>query len=392
MHTGHYISGAGHLGLIGWLLFGSIFTSEPEPVEMTEVSVISAAEYDALVAAQQPPASATEVAQPAPPEVSEETPEVTAEPDTQIEQPEPVQTETPPEDLPPEVTELELPPQTQVDDTPPEMNEPVGDTAVLVPEIAPEARPREAPRVAPEPVEQPDPELRPDLDEQPAVAPDAEAEAETVVEEPQEARTPEDSTTEIVTEADKAPAASARPPGRRPTPPPPVEVAEVPEEPAETPAPAPTPAPTPEPEPTPEPVEEPTTSSSTEDAIADALSEVLGQPETTAPVPSGPPLSSGERESLRVAVSACWNIGALSTEAARTTVVVGMQMNTDGTPVASSIRLLSSSGGSDTAARQAFEAAKRAVIRCGSSGYKLPQEKYSQWQDIEMTFDPMRSR
>ena len=156
--------------------------------------------------------------------------------------------------------------------------------------------------------------------------------------------------------------------------------------------PEPKPEPTPEPEPTPKPVEEPTTSSSTEDAIADALSEVLGQPETTAPVPSGPPLSSGERESLRVAVSACWNIGALSTEAARTTVVVGMQMNTDGTPVASSIRLLSSSGGSDTAARQAFEAAKRAVIRCGSSGYKLPQEKYSQWQDIEMTFDPMRSR
>jgi len=176
VHTGHYISGAGHLGLIAWLLFGSIFTSEPEPVEMTEVSVISAAENDALVAAQQPPSSSTEVAQPAPPEVIEETPEVTAEPDTQIEQPEPVQTETPPEDIPPEVTELELPPQTQVDDTPPEMNEPVGDTAVLVPEIAPESRPREAPRVAPEPVEQPDPEMRPDLDEQPAVAPDAEAE------------------------------------------------------------------------------------------------------------------------------------------------------------------------------------------------------------------------
>ena len=81
MHTGHYISGAGHLGLIGWLLFGNIFTSEPDPVEMTEVSVISAAEYDALVAAQQPPASTTEVAQPALPAPSEEAPEVTAEPD-----------------------------------------------------------------------------------------------------------------------------------------------------------------------------------------------------------------------------------------------------------------------------------------------------------------------
>lgn len=382
MHTGHYISGAGHLGLIGWLLFGNIFTSEPDPVEMTEVSVISAAEYDALVSAQQPPASTTEVAQPALPAPSEEAPEVTAEPDTEIEQPEPVQTETPPEDRPPEVTELELPPQTEVDDSAPELNEPIGDTAVLVPEIAPEARPREAPRVAPEPVAPPEPEARPDLDEQPAVAPEPEAEPEVVVEEePQEAQTPEDTTTEIVTEADQAPAASARPPGRRPAPPPPVEVAEAPEEPEEEAA----------PEPTPAPAEAPT-QDTTDDAIADALSEVLGQPEAEAPVPSGPPLSSGERESLRVAVSACWNIGALSTEAARTTVIVGLQMNQDGTPVIGSIRMLSASGGGDAAARQAFEAAKRAIIRCSSRGYDLPQEKYSQWQDIEMTFDPMRSR
>ncbi|MFG6567548.1 energy transducer TonB [Sulfitobacter sp. 1A13679] len=363
-------------------MFGNIFTSEPEPVEMTEVSVISAAEYDALVSAQQPPASTTEVAQPALPAPSEEAPEITAEPDTEIEQPEPVQTETPPEDTPPEVTELELPPQTEVDDSAPELNEPIGDTAVLVPEIAPEARPREAPRVAPEPVAPPEPEARPDLDEQPAVAPEPEAEPEVVVEEePQEAQTPEDTTTEIVTEADQAPAASARPPGRRPSPPPPVEVAEAQEEPEEEAA----------PEPTPEPAEEPA-QDTTEDAIADALSEVLGQPEAEAPVPSGPPLSSGERESLRVAVSACWNIGALSTEAARTTVIVGLQMNQDGTPVIGSIRMLSASGGGDAAARQAFEAAKRAIIRCGSRGYDLPQEKYSQWQDIEMTFDPMRSR
>ena len=232
--------------------------------------------------------------------------------------------------------------------------------------------------MAPEPVAPPEPEARPDLDEQPAVTPEPEAEPEVVVEEePQEAQTPEDTTTEIVTEADQAPAASARPPGRRPAPPPPVEVAEAPEEPEET--------------PTPEPAEAPA-QDTTEDAIADALSEVLGQPEAEAPVPSGPPLSSGERESLRVAVSACWNIGALSTEAARTTVIVGLQMNQDGTPVIGSIRMLSASGGGDAAARQAFEAAKRAIIRCGSRGYDLPQEKYSQWQDIEMTFDPMRSR
>ena len=67
MHAGHYISGTGHLALIGWVLLGGVFSSEPPPFEMTEVSVISGADFDALIAAQQPPASATDVAQPAPP-------------------------------------------------------------------------------------------------------------------------------------------------------------------------------------------------------------------------------------------------------------------------------------------------------------------------------------
>jgi hypothetical protein len=52
----------------------------------------------------------------------------------------------------------------------------------------------------------------------------------------------------------------------------------------------------------------------------------------------------------------------------------------------------SSSGGSSAAARQAFEAARRAIIRCGASGYDLPAEKFGQWQTIEMTFNPERMR
>ena len=47
MHTGHYISGAGHLVLLGWLAFGDVFAAEPLPFEMTEVAVISGAEYAA---------------------------------------------------------------------------------------------------------------------------------------------------------------------------------------------------------------------------------------------------------------------------------------------------------------------------------------------------------
>jgi DhnA family fructose-bisphosphate aldolase class Ia len=63
-----------------------------------------------------------------------------------------------------------------------------------------------------------------------------------------------------------------------------------------------------------------------------------------------------------------------------------------GRPDIASIRMLSHSGGSATAARQAFEAARRAIIRCGADGFDLPREKYEQWRDIEMTFNPEKMR
>ncbi|MEL7282847.1 MAG: energy transducer TonB, partial [Pseudomonadota bacterium] len=81
--------------------------------------------------------------------------------------------------------------------------------------------------------------------------------------------------------------------------------------------------------------------------------------------PTGPPLTGGERDALRVAVSRCWNVGSLSTDALGTTVVVAVDMQESGQPVNGSIELVSSSGGSAAAAQQAFEAARRAIIRCG---------------------------
>lgn len=370
LHIGHYVSGAGHLTVVGWLLLGNIFTSEPPPFEMTEVSVISGSEFDALIAAQQSPDTATDVAQPAAPDVTPDAPQVVAEPDAQIEQPAPIQADPPAEDTPPEVTEQSLPPQAEVSDTPPEMEEPIGDQAVLVPEVAPEAAPRPVERVAPEPVAQPEPEATPDPVEQEAVTPDETGDAP---QETQEATAPEEATSEIVTEATKAPAASRRPPGRRPSAPAP-RVTEVP---AETPA---------------------ETGSQPEDdvdaaAIAAAVAAAQeAAEEPAAAAPSGPPLSAGEKENLRVAVSNCWNVGSLSSEALSTTVVVAVNMAQDGTPIIASIQMIGSEGGSSAAAKQAFEAARRAIILCGSEGYQLPAEKYSQWQEIEMTFNPEKMR
>ncbi|MEM8958453.1 MAG: hypothetical protein AAGC86_11625 [Pseudomonadota bacterium] len=138
-------------------------------------------------------------------------------------------------------------------------------------------------------------------------------------------------------------------------------------------------------------------------AIADALAEALEEPALDAPPasvppaptpvsPSGPPLTGSERDGLRLAVGRCWNFGALSTEAARVTVTVWMRMAPDGRPDANSLRLAGFEGGSETAAQQAYEVARRAILRCGGEGYPLPPEKYAQWQEIEMVFNPDRMR
>jgi len=88
----------------------------------------------------------------------------------------------------------------------------------------------------------------------------------------------------------------------------------------------------------------------------------------------------------------CWNVGSLSSEALGTTVVVTVSMSEDGRPDVASIRMTGYSGGSADAADRAFSAARRAIIRCGANGYDLPFEKYEQWRNIEMTFNPERMR
>tara|TARA_R110002126_G_scaffold95980_1_gene224972 strand:- start:124 stop:387 length:264 start_codon:yes stop_codon:yes gene_type:complete len=85
-------------------------------------------------------------------------------------------------------------------------------------------------------------------------------------------------------------------------------------------------------------------------------------------------------------------VGSLSTDALRVTVMVGVTMKQDATPDAGTIRLLEASGGNDAATQQAFEAARRALIRCGADGFALPAEKYAQWRDIEIVFNPEKMR
>ncbi|MFK7879704.1 energy transducer TonB [Roseobacter sp.] len=382
MHTGHYISGAGHIALIGWLVFGDVFAAEPLPFETTSVSVVSSAEFAAMSTVGQSPESTTEVAQPFSPELTADAPEIAATDDATTVQTPPEQAEEPEAEEAPDVSQL-APPQADVSDQAPVLPEPPADIEVAVPQVSDAPVPQAVERVAPEAIAQPVPEALPDPIQQDAVAPDVAGETP---QETAEATAPEAAATQIVTEAEtpsRRITTSLRPPARPPAPraeETPIETAQS-EEVVEPDAPD---------EQT--PVDEANDVDDTSDAVALALAEALASGSSKPAAPRGPPLTSGEKESLRVAVSRCWNVGSLSTDALTTTVVVSLAMTQDGKPVSSSIRMASSSGGSEQAARQAFEAARRAIIRCGAKGFDLPVEKYSQWQDIEMTFNPERMR
>ncbi|MEO9778717.1 MAG: energy transducer TonB [Sedimentitalea sp.] len=345
MQTGTKISGIAHLGLITVAIFGGAFRSEPLPFEVHEVSVISSEEFAALSAPVQPPVIAEEPtapAEPEPPEPLTETPKPVARPEPE---PEPI--------------------QVQPEPTP----EPAEPDVAVVPE--PPATP-DIDRVAPEPVITPPEDAKPDVVEQVEVTPDEGAETPQEV---QDATAPEQATDRIVTEAVEtarlAPLRSPRPPRTRPTPPAPTPVAEpVQETETET---------------------ETETESSTSSAVDAALAEALAGPATEPDAPVGPPLSAGEKDALRVAVSQCWNVD-VGGRSSQVVVTVAMSLDQSGKVVGNSVRLVGSEGGTDQSVQTAYQAARRAILRCQKNGYDLPADKYAQWRDIEMTFNPERMR
>ena len=385
MNTGLIISGAGHAGLILWVLVAGFFhpSRDVPEVAVTSVSLLSARQYEELAAAAVgKPDMPAGVDQPAPakpvldPAVS---PRPLAKPRTE---PAPEPQPEPPQENFPDVTQIEpLPVPDEV--VAPEPLAPVADVEQPLPVPDTEAaKPQDAPRVAPVPAETPEPDAEVAEMPAPAVSPDAAPDAQVVPEDRPKAA-PEAATTQIITEAvettDKpslAPASSARPRTK-----PPARTAETPE--AETPAAA------AEAEAPPAPEED-----SIADAVAAALSEADAEPAGTNGTVenAGPPMTDGEKDALRVAVQACWNVGTLSSDALKTSITVGVTVALNGVPDAASIRMIGFEGGTEASARQAYEAARRAIIRCGAKGFQLPPEKYDHWRNIEMTFNPEKMR
>ena len=127
-------------------------------------------------------------------------------------------------------------------------------------------------------------------------------------------------------------------------------------------------------------------------ALAAEASDAPAQDGGQTDIPEGPPMTAGEKEGLRVSINQCWNIGTLSTAAQRIKLTLRVEMKEDGTPDSNGITMTTFSGGDDAAAAQAFEAARRAVIRgvkgCGGkAGYDLDPAKYAEWNVMNLNFD-----
>ncbi len=384
VNTGTFISGAAHGGLVLWVLVGGVFlrAEDPLPVQSSDVSLISEQEFAALMS-QQPQVIPLQQAPLAPQPETAALVAPTVEATPPLLRPQLLQPEAPQPEMAPEPPQPLAAIPDEVVDTAPVLPQPpaIDAGAMERPKPDAEAKPAPAPRVAPVPVMEKPPSSEIAETATPEVRPD-ELATEQLPERP--AAAPEQASTEIVTEAEQPAGLMATPrPRLRPNRPKPVQKV------AEAPKPEPKPKPVPKPEP--EQVAADPAANAAADILA-ALSSPDTAVETPVAVPSGPPLTRGEKDALRVAVQQCWNVGSLSSEALRVTVTVGVRMAETGRPENGSITLLGFRGGNDAAAQKAFAAARRAVIRCGQRGFNLPAEKYARWRDIEMTFNPENMR
>lgn len=104
------------------------------------------------------------------------------------------------------------------------------------------------------------------------------------------------------------------------------------------------------------------------------------------------PITRTEQAALRNSIAKCWNVGALNSEALQVTVFVQVNLTADAKPEIGSIRLVQAvqrdgRQAEQMAAQDAFTAARRAIVRCGSVGFDLPADKFEQWQELNIMFD-----
>jgi hypothetical protein len=122
--------------------------------------------------------------------------------------------------------------------------------------------------------------------------------------------------------------------------------------------------------------------------LSNELLEALNTLPLSTSSPAGETLTQGTEwmDDFRNSIIKCWNVSAMPKEYSGVVITIGFSIKSDGMPDQKSIRLVSYEGSSDNAVRSNYEAARRAIIRCGARGFKLPLDKYQMWKDVELVF------
>ena len=378
MDIGVKISGAAHAILIGIAIFGApIFSSDEEnPIQISEVSLISLEEFELLTKENMPvfqsepepevqePELEPEVQEPEPePEVQEPEPE--PEPELEVQEPEP----EPEPEL--EVQEPEPEPEVQeiINESDSDFIAPIADEDNLG-ELTPEFNENAAPKAA---------EIISDVsNEAPEEPADIGALEDTSFEKVNGAdeekleielneNTPaEESTTQIVTEAeeqksDLVPSRTSKPKSR------PRNLKTTKEI-------------TTKPKLKPKEVVE-----AEKDTTAESILESLKEKKEPEPFLN---LTPAQKESvgniIRNKMRLCWNPPVGVENGLTNVMILGLKFDIDGKLVESPVNLTPNSG---VGSLQAFEAARRAVIRC-SPYNELDPEIYDGWKELNLKFNP----
>lgn len=355
MDTGFKISLCAHGAFIALaLVWGPLFDAEASTEDpVTSVALLSADEFADLLPSG-PRAIDLAPDQPKAEPINEELALVTpTEPTPAPEQNEPESLPEQPDapDAPeaPENPEVTPPKPAEIIAT--EENDPVEEPGT---EIAPEPTPETTPEVVEEPTPEPEP----------VPEPKPEAPAQT--------------TTQIVTEAETpktfAPEKSPTP-KRRPR-----DLDQPKPEVAET-----------KPDPKPEPEPKDTTAddilAALQQAEAEAAEKAKQQASTTG-TGGGNKLSEGEINGLILKVQNCWSVPVGLRNAADLVVVVGVELSPYGR-LLDVPKLIEPTGTLSPEQRQAFEAARRALIAC-QPYQDLPEGKYESWNKMEVVFNPKK--
>ena len=372
MDIGVKISGTAHAILISIAIFGApIFSSDEEnPIQISEVSLISLEEFELLTKENMPVFQSEPEPEVQEPELEPEVQEPEPEPEVQEPEPEPeVQEPEPEPEL--ELQEPEQEPEVQeiINESDSDLIAPIADEDNLG-ELTPEFNENAAPKAA---------EIISDVsNEAPEEPADIGALEDTLFEKVNGAdeekleielneNTPaEESTTQIVTEAeeqksDLVPSRTSKPKSRPKNLKTTKEIAIKPKlKPKEV-------------------VE------AEKDTTAESILESLKEKKEPEPFLN---LTPAQKESvgniIRNKMRLCWNPPVGVENGLTNVMILGLKFDIDGKLVESPVNLTPNSG---VGSLQAFEAARRAVIRC-SPYNELDPEIYDGWKELNLKFNP----